>query len=120
MPSGLVEVLTLSEQSRLSTSSSVHSMFESSGLFDGGQIVAGEAGGLEKQLEKKNELRRLAFETGKFAETVPFDNICGIRCRLGVKEWYIDQNCLGVRMDSDIFTKVNLALRLMDTAKFPR
>ena len=120
MPSGPVEVLTLREQSRLSTSSSVHSMLESSGLFDGGQMVAGEAGGLEKQLEK-NKLRRLAFETGEFAETVPFDSICGIRSRLGVKEWYIGQNCLGVRMESDIiFRKVNLALRVMETAKFLR
>ena len=70
---------------------------------------------------KKNELRRLAFETGEFAVTVPFDNICGIHSRLGVKEWYIDQNCLGVRMESDIiFRKVNLDLHVMETAKFLR
>ena len=74
IPSGLVEVLTFSEESRLSTYSSVHWILDSSGCLEGGQGVVGALVGSEKQLEK-NALRRLALDVGEAAVTVPFVNV---------------------------------------------
>ena len=98
----------------------MHSIFDSSGWLLGNEGMEDSSSRkeLEKQLMKK-ELRRFALEVGDSTVMEPLLNVCGIRSRLGDREWYIDQNCLGVLMAEDIvLRKVNLAFRTKETAKF--